>query len=716
MRLKFQMQCLLVIFLWATNAFVSAEEVRSTSRDPNILTSSDSLTSEPEQKDAVADAQKLTLSLEDVDISILARWAAKITGKTVVLHPGVKGKITILAGVPLSTDEAYQVFLTALRVSGFAFLETDQGVQILPLDKVQEENLPLFGPDKKILGADVVLRVIKPRYVDVQQLSVLLKPLLPSTSFLSVFGDKLVVAERKGKIDQLMTIIVELDTQDSVGFHVVEIEHVGVNAILQVLKSYSDKVLKEKKPFHFIPFEEGGKILLVGDDKVRQDILKIVKIFDVTNLEARNELVTEVVKLKFSESEHIAQLLEGIIADQNPTTQSPSGTSVSDSPPNVKIRSDETLNSIVLTGLNADISNVKRLLWQLDKRRAQVLVEAVIVEVSDNVARDLNIQWLTGLDTNGANETFVSLTNPASSTVGLAPNAVFSVGYYKFGALRGLIQALESTAAANVLSTPSILTLDNEEASILVGENVPFISGSQSTDIGNGDPFQTITRQDVGLSLTVKPRIGAGDTLTLEIEQKVENVSPSNRGASDLVTTKREIKTKVLVDSDSVLVLGGLIREEIREQKTAVPLLSRIPLLGRLLRSQNNDLVKSNLLVFIRPVIIRDAEAEKRISAELYDEMVLDQVRVNKIIDRKFVSGSLPQLRPQALPSINEVPLEAASASRFEADSLKLQEVENTLDTNSQSGSPAETSRSDKVREETFSPGDEEISQVDPLE
>jgi general secretion pathway protein D len=276
-----------------------------------------------------------------------------------------------------------------------------------------------------------------------------------------------------------------------------------------------------------------------------------------------------------------------------------------------------------------------------------VLVESVVVEVNDELAKDLGIEWKTNLSPSG---TFVGgSTNSANLTTptppGIGPG--LTLGFYSNDELRGFIRALETAAGTNILSRPTVVTLDNEEAEILIGENVPFITGSSTGSASPTDnPFTTIQRQDIGITLKVKPRINNENSVTLDITQTVEAIASSAVATADIVTSKRSIQTKVLIENDEVLVLGGLIRDELVEKKNKIPLLGDIPWLGRLFRSTSNQSIKKNLMVFIHPVVIRDSDIGREISRNRYDDFWQRQTKFNNKLDSYFAPKDRPQLPP----------------------------------------------------------------------
>jgi general secretion pathway protein D len=271
---------------------------------------------------------------------------------------------------------------------------------------------------------------------------------------------------------------------------------------------------------------------------------------------------------------------------------------------------------------------MRRVISQLDIRRAQVLVEALIVEVSGDIAEDIGVTWITNPENeyvaavNTLGDLPLARPNISDGGVGFSPGRGFTFGYFNNGDIQAAIRILSATQNANILSTPTIVAIDNEEASLLVGQNVPFKTGqSTGSASSTNDPFTTIERQDIGISLVVTPRINQGDSITLEIKQKTETIAPSVETASDIITNKREIITKALIKDDQILVLGGLISDEETEVREKVPFLGDLPLIGKLFSSTGKSHSKKNLMVFIHPIILKDDEHIKQITQRRYNFM-----------------------------------------------------------------------------------------------
>ena len=369
---------------------------------------------------------------------------------------------------------------------------------------------------------------------------------------------------------------------------------------------------------------------------------------------------TSVIKLQYAEAVQVVPILETVSGSLKQREKDQRIANV-----DVKISAHEPLNALVITAPPSVMETMRAVIAELDARRSQVLVEAIIVEVSEDLSRDLGVDWQTNLETDDAVYASGSLL-PSILSDGIdVSNGVASagsglaLGYFRNGSLRAVIRALEGNAKANILSTPSIVALDNEQASILVGSNVPFVTGSLQR-AGDENPFQTIQRQDIGITLEIKPRINNKNSLTLEIAQKVESLGQTDARTADIITNKRELSTRVLIENGDVLVLGGLIRDEVKETETKVPLLGDIPLLGRLFRGSSSSLVKSNLMVFIHPIILPDRQSGLDISRKNYNRIREQQVNFKNKVDRFILPSSLPELEeyptqnPAEMSSENE--------------------------------------------------------------
>jgi general secretion pathway protein D len=592
-------------------------------------------------------AETVTLNLKDADISALISTVAEVTNRNFIIDPRVKGKVTVISSKPMDSDEVYQVFLSILKVHGFAAVPSGAVIKIVPDVNAKQDGIPTVGDKDAPIGDEMVTRVVQVDNTAAAQLVPILRPLVPQQGHLAAYPatNVLIISDRARNVDRLVKIIRRIDQVSDSEIEVIPLEHASAIEVVRVLTSLVRAApAKGKAPAVggsgpvLIADERTNSVLLGGDRTVRLRMRALISHLD-TPLETGGN--TDVIYLKYAEATEIVDVLKGVgKVEQQEVTKGKKTAPRSE----FDIQADEATNSLVITAPPDIMRTLKRVIAQLDIRRAQVLIDAVIAEVSLDTSRELGMQWIiSGLNNGTGPVGLVNFTNTGSVITEIA-NAAISAdndtpipplkSNVSIGAGRvssdnstnfvGLVQALASDANTNILSTPTLITLDNEEAEIIIGENVPFITGS-FTSTGAGDsatnPFQTIQREDVGLTLKVKPQINEGDALKLNIEQEISSLAESVVGASDLITNKRSIKTTVMVDDGAVVVLGGLIENQVIETKQKVPLLGDIPLLGFMFSSTGSKVNRTNLMVFIHPVILRDKAVTSRYTNRKYNYM-----------------------------------------------------------------------------------------------
>ena len=563
-------------------------------------------------------ADQLQMNMRDADIRALIQWVADNTGKNIVVHKEVQGNVTVISSEPISTDEAYQVFLSVLDVHGYAAIETEQALKIVPKN-IATSGLALAKNSQK--SADMVVSVVKINHISANKLVNTLRPLISKEAVISanVESNSLIIADHFSNITNIKRLIKELDKSSQSEIELVALKFANASDIINSLQALLPKQNQENNQLSLSIDERSNSILISGEANKRKQIKKLIAQMDTELVGDGN---TQVVYLHYVDAKELVPILKSLSSSiQSDKKDSSSGSTVS-------IESSETANALIINAPPAMLTTMKRVIQQLDIRRAQVLVEALVVEVSGDVGEDLGITWF-GYDVNNSNDGVVGAVSALGSLeLGGQVDDQFiagrgmTFGYFDNGDLQAAIRALNATTKANILSTPTIVAIDNEEASLLVGQNVPFITG-QSTSTGSttSDPFTTIERQDIGISLIVTPRINRGDSITLEIKQKTESIAPSLESASDLITNKREIITKALIKDGQMLVLGGLISDEETEKEEKVPFLGSLPLIGKLFSSTSTDHVKKNLMVFIHPVILKDDKHISEITQQRYKFM-----------------------------------------------------------------------------------------------
>ena len=592
-------------------------------------------------------AEKVSLSLHQADIQDLVRWASSVTNKTIIIHPSVKGSITVVAGEEMTREEAFQVFLSVLQVHGFMVVDTDQALKVVPMDIGKESDIALDASNPS--PEDMVVRIIKLENISANDIITLVRPMLPQAAHLAAYPgtNTILIASRSAKVEQIVGIIERLDQAGTIDIELINVKFASAQELTEILTKLIPMGGTQKSQPNQINLavdERSNSILMTGDPVTRQQIRALVDRLDQPLTGDGN---TQVIFLQYARAAQLIPILESVSGS---VTKAEKDQRLAQA--DVSIRADESLNSLIITAPPSVLSTIKGVIAKLDVRRAQVLVEALIVEVNEDLSRDLGVEWRSNNRDGGPESVFGGF----SSFPGTVPSfnadddgnvtlgRGLSLGYFKGNDLRSIVRALEGEANANILSTPSILAMDNEEAKILVGESVPFITGAQSRQ-GDGDPFQTIQRQDIGVVLKIKPHINNSDSVTLEIEQTVESIAQTDAATADIVTNKREISTRALIDNNQILVLGGLIRDEIVESESKVPILGNIPLIGRAFKSTSSKVVKKNLMVFIHPVILRDTKSSFEATRDRYEYMQENQQRFRRRLDKFFIPGEAPQLK-----------------------------------------------------------------------
>ncbi len=587
----------------------------------------------------VSAQEDFTLNFQDADIGTLIATISELTGKNFVIDPRVKGNVTVLSSEPMDADGVYATFLSILQVHGFAAVPAGDVIKIVPEVVAKQAGGPSVGTTRiRGIGEEVVTQVVEVQNVPAAQLVAILRPLVPQYGHLAAYtpSNMLILSDRADNVARLMQIIARIDQTGDSEIEVVRLEHATATEVARLVNSLNlSQEAKKADPTSagvtIVPDERTNSILISGDKSERLRIKAIVTNLD-TPVDSGGD--TQVVYLRYAKAETLAPILEGYAEEaQAQAGEKGAESSSASNRPGVRILPEPDINALVITAPPKTMRAIRNVITQLDIRRAQVLVEAIIAEVSLNKTRELGVDWALLDDDEVAAAGLLSL-DPADLASAVAQGN--AVGLLRSGLNIGggtsddgrdfaiLIRALRGDGNTNILSTPNLVTLDNEEAEITVGQEVPFLTGSFSnTGATNGsvNPFQTVERRDVGLTLKITPQINEGKSVQLKIEQETSGISAGSDSAVDLITNKRTLTTSVLVDSGDILVLGGLIDDQLIETETAVPLLSRIPLLGELFRSRSVTKDKRNLMIFIRPVILRDGGQANYYTRQKYDFM-----------------------------------------------------------------------------------------------
>lgn len=652
-----------------------------------------------------AHAETVTLNLKDADIGALISTVAEVSNKNFIVDPRVKGKVTVISSRPMNSDEVYQVFLSILKVHGFAAVPSGEVIKIIPDVNAKQEDIPTTTESEPGVGDEMVTRVIQVDNVAAAQLVPILRPLVPQQGHLAAYPatNVLIISDRASNVERLFTIIRRIDQVSDSEIEVIPLTHASAAEVVRVLTTLTRSSAVGKAPGAggeqqvMVADERTNSVLLGGDRADRLRLRAIISHLDTPQDSGGN---TDVVYLRYAEAKEIVTVLMGVGKIEEQESGQPKGaTATSRRGGSFDIQADESTNALVITAPPDIMRTLKRVISQLDIRKAQVLVEAIIAEVSGDVAKDLGVQWLFSGGRDGG-ETPVGIVNftNSGSTISDVVNGISTVAsggslpaaagnvLLGFGDVSkdnnfnyvAIMNALASDTNTNVLSTPTLVTLDNEEAEIVIGRNVPFLTGS-FTSTGAGDsatnPFQTIQRQDVGLTLKIKPQINEGNALRLDIEQEVSSIAPSVAGASDIVTKKRAIKTNVMVDDGQIVVLGGLIEETVGEDEQKVPLLGDIPLLGNLFKSRATDVTKTNLMVFIHPVILRDSSV-----ASHYTNNKYNYIRALQMSEDADGVDLIPGKQHPVLPDIDQYTPVPALPEAVQAPAVPVDTGSNATD------------------------------------
>ncbi|MCP1482829.1 general secretion pathway protein D [Pseudomonas chlororaphis] len=560
-----------------------------------------------------------TLNMKDAELRDLASEVGEITGKTLVVDARLQGKVSVQSSNALDKDGIYSLFLSVLRSQGFVAL--DQGDRVLIVPAVEAKT-----KSSEQSGDEFVTRVLDLRNANAAEISGVVRPLVSDDAYVapSASSNALVVSDSASNVERIRQVVNELDQAGNRSFSTVALKHAWASDVARTLNESISQTGNGPSDAKAVGDARSNRVILAGSAQARQRMADLVKAIDVpsnANDSAR------VVRLHHSDAKKLSKLLDGIgkrLEDGNRGGGEGKGSGNS-----ILVSADESQNALVLMADPAQLSMLDKVITQLDQPRAQVLVEAAIVEVSGDINEALGVQWAAraGNVAGGTNFSGTGLSigtllgNGKDKNITLPDGAIIGIGTSNFGAL---VTALSSDSKNNLLSTPSLLTLDNEAAEILVGQNVPFQTGSYTTDTaGASNPFTTVERQDVGVTLKVTPHINEGNTLRLKVEQESSELASAPPGitTSDVITNKRSVKSTILADDGQIIVLGGLIKDNVKTQVSKVPVLGSIPLLGRLFTSTKDVTEKTNLMVFLRPTLVRGSADAVNVSQRKYDDL-----------------------------------------------------------------------------------------------
>ncbi|WP_285961406.1 type II secretion system secretin GspD [Pseudomonas tohonis] len=559
-----------------------------------------------------------TLNMKDADLRDLVSEVGAITGKTMVLDPRMSGKVTVQSAAALDQAGIYALFLSVLRSQGFAALEQGDRVLIVPVADAKTRASEHDGS----AGEAVVTQVLPLRNASAAEVAAVVRPLVAADAYVapSTTANALVLTDSASNIERIRQVVAELDASGQRAFSTLSLRHAWAADLAATLSESVAQAGSGAPSAKAVADARSNRLILIGPEPARAQMARLARTLDVPGDASDG---TRVLRLHHSDAKLMAELLSGIGKRLEVGRGGKEGQAGS-----ILISADESQNALVLMAEPAQLAMLDGIIAQLDRPRAQVLVEAAIVEVSGDINQALGVQWAgRGGDIAGAVQFGGSGLAIGSVIAGaeggkrpaLPDGTLIGIGSRDFGAL---INALSSDSNNNLLSTPSLLTLDNEAAEILVGQNVPFQTGSYTTDsAGASNPFTTVERRDIGITLKVTPHINEGDTLRLKVEQESSELAaaPAGIATSDVITNKRSVKSTILADDGQIIVIGGLIKDNARVQVSKVPLLGDIPLLGALFRSSKEVVEKTNLMVFLRPTLLRNSTSAEDLGQRRYD-------------------------------------------------------------------------------------------------
>ncbi len=574
----------------------------------------------------------------DTDLGEFIDSVSRITGTTFIVDPRVKGKVTVRTVDRHDAEAIYDIFLAQLRAQGYAVVDLPNGsVKIVPDQAARLEPVPVEAAGKQSAGSDgVATRVFNVRNAASEQMLGILKPLIdPRVGVITPYpaANLLVVTDWRSNLERIDSLLRQLDQVSDEPLQVMPLRHASAADTAQMLT----RLLAREQgadSTQVVADPRSNALLVRGStDRVRALLAQLDRPSDTAHTSN-----TQVMYLRHANASEVVKVLRGL-SQEGAVASAGAGQGegkdtpvVAASDSGIRLEYEEGTNAVVMVGPDSQLAAYRSIVEQLDIRRAQVVVEAIIAEVSDSQAQELGVQWLfadekfgggiVNFGNNGVNIGNIAGAAASGDNEGLGKllsattGATVGVGHFGGGFnFAMLINALKGKSGFNLLSTPTLLTLDNAEASILVGQEVPFVTGSVTQN--NANPYQTIERKEVGVKLRIKPQINIDNSVRLDIVQEVSSIADSS-AASDVITNKREIKTKVMVEDNGLVILGGLISDELSTSNQRVPFLGDVPGLGRLFRSDASKHTKQNLMVFIRPRILRDGPSLAGLSEDKY--------------------------------------------------------------------------------------------------
>jgi general secretion pathway protein D len=620
-----------------------------------------------------ASAQRITPSFKDADITQVIEAVGAATGRNIIIDPRVRAQVTMLSSTPMSPDAFYEAFLALLQVHGFVAVPSGNVTKIIP--DANARQVPGNDLPGRVSASsdEIVTQVVQVRNVSAAQLVPILRPLIPQYGHLAAYpsANILIISDRANNVNRMLRIIQRIDQASDSDIEVIGLQNASAAEVVRTMTSLTAAQAQAEggtPQMRVVADDRSNSILLSGEKSQRLKAKTLIAYLDTP---LANGGDTRVRYLRYADAEKIAAKLKEQISGTTAAPAAAAGAQAIADKSTIIWAEPET-NALVITAPPKTMNSLMSVIDSLDIRRAQVLVEAIIVEVTADKSAELGVNWLI----DGTNEdqavggfiepvggvSIVDLARAADdpSTLTSVPRGT-TIGIGRLGGtginFAAVIRALRGDSDTNIIATPSIVTMDNQEAQIKVAQEVPFVTGqftnTGGNNNGNVNPFQTITRQEVGTILKITPQINEGDSVMLKIEQESSSIAASSSGAVDLITNKRTINTNVLIEDGGTIVLGGLIQDTQTSGEQRVPFLGRIPVLGEAFRTRSAKKNKTNLMVFIQPRILRDGNATSYETGQKYN-YIRDQQR--RFGPRGEVLPLLPGEKRQLLPELAPPP------------------------------------------------------------
>ena len=628
-------------------------------------------------------AQRITPNFKDADITQIAEAVSAATGKNFIIDPRVRAQVTMLSSTAMSPEAFYEAFLSILQVYGFIAVPSGNVVKILP--DTNARTLPAIDlPDRVSATSDeIVTQVVDVRNVNAPALVPILRPMIPQYGHLVAYpaSNILIITDRASNVNRMMRIIRRIDQVGNQDVEIVPLQNAGAAEVVRVVNSlYQGAAAAEGTAVKVVADERSNSVLVGGDQSQRLRLRALIAHLD-TPLEAGGD--TRVRYLHYANAEKLAPKLKeqmtGIAAAAaGPSSQGAAGSVAQSAEKSAMVWADPTNNALIITAPAKLMRAMMAIIDKLDIRRPQVLVEAIIADIDYNKDAELGVNW-AAYSKSGSNVpagAFVSpiggtsivdlagaIQNPANVSTTLLQGTTIGVGRVAVAGLNfaAIVRAIRSDTNNNIIATPSAMTMDNQEAELKVAQEVPFITGqytANNTAVVGGavNPFQTIQREEVGTILKITPTISAeGSQVMLKISIESSSLGQKPAGAVDLVTNKRTVSTTVLIEDGGIVVLGGLIEDDTSKGESRVPYLGAIPILGLLFKTRNQTSSKTNLMIFLRPKIMRDAN-QAAYETELKYNYMQDQQKPIFHLSPSDIPPLLPGTPPGKLPPLPPPP------------------------------------------------------------